>query len=146
MAVVSMHNVTPGVSPQRQVGQVFITAAQMLALHSTNVEVIPDPGDGRVIIVEEVLAYKPAGTAYGSVGSGDDLEFRYHNNTGQEIMDIETTGFLNQATEQRRVGRPAVTDSAPWATREVIVRLGAAVTTGDTGLHLKVFYHVLELA
>ena len=48
MAVVSMHNVTRGVSTQRQVGQVFISSAQMHALHSTNGEVIPDPGDGRV--------------------------------------------------------------------------------------------------
>ena len=87
-----------------------------------------------------VMAIKPAGTAFASISSSDDLEFRYTDVSGQEIMDVETTGFLDQATAQNRWAPVDDAGRNPVPGAPVVVRLPGAITTGDTDLKLRVYY------
>lgn len=144
MAVIGMGGLIDGVSPAKLATHVEITSTEILALHTTPVEVIPDPGDGWMVILDQVVARKPAGTAYGGVASDEDLEFRYTDASGTELMDIETTGFLDQANTQRRVAGVSQGDYIPTTSAPVVVSLPGAITTGDTSVFLDCYYRVLR--
>jgi hypothetical protein len=129
-----------------------ITSAQILALNATAISVIAAPGAGLAIIPIRMALYKPAGTAYAGVAAGEDLVLKYTNSSGAQCSGVvETTGFLDQTTAQTRmVGMPGSTgttagDYAPVANAAVMIHLlSGEIITGDTDLHLKVWYDIIS--
>lgn len=129
---------------------VTISVAQMLALNATPIEVIPAPGAGYALVLDRVIAYKAAGTAYAAVHTDDDIAFKYTDANGAALAEIEATGFLDQATAQTRFAtsyRAASAESsmAPTNTPIVAHMLNGEVTTGDSPLKLRLYYRILPL-
>lgn len=125
-----------------------VTSAQVLALFGTPITVLPAPGSGIASIIKGVYIYKPAGTAYAGIASGEDLVLKYTNAAGQQVTSvIETTGFLDQTTAQRRYAHPVATtgstagDITPVDNAAVVLHLLVGeITTGDSPLYVEVHY------
>lgn len=131
-----------------------ITSAQVLALFATPQSVVPAPGAGLAIVPSLVAIHKPAGTAYAGIATGEDLVLKYTNASGAQISSvIETTGFLDQTTAQTRVARFPVSTGAtagdvnPVANAAVVLHLLVGeITTGDSALHVRVWYDIIKTA
>lgn len=133
------------------IANVTITSAQLLALNATPITVIAAPGAGLFTIVRQWMAYKPAGTAYAGIASGEDISLKYTNGSGANLTPfLECTGFLDQTTAQvRYVGGYASIAGfngtiIPVANAAVVAHmLTGEITTGDTDLLLRIWYDVL---
>lgn len=72
-------------------------------LNATPFTILPAPGAGLAYILRSALVQMKYGSAaYDSVGSGDDLAFKYTNAAGATLITVETTGFLDQTSNQLR--------------------------------------------
>lgn len=133
---------------------VSIPSASVLALNATPFSIVPAQGAGIAIIPTRMAIRKPAGVAYAGVAVGEDLVLKYTNGSGAQVTGvIETTGFLDQATDQTRiVGDPGSTgatagDYAPVANAALVLHLlTGEVITGDQPLIVKVWWDVLKVA
>lgn len=129
-----------------------LTTAEVLALNATPIEVVAAPGAGKAVIVvqaEAMLDY--ATTAYDGVAAGEDLALRYTDGTGTILAQFETTGFLDQATDQVRVAGPQVpvadSNLTPVANAPVVAHMTTAeIATGDSPVKLRVRYRVVDTA
>ncbi len=83
-----------------------LTAAQTLALNSAPFTIIPAPGANKVILVDKVLFSLSAGTAFGGIAAGENLEVKYTDNSGVTAMVCETANFLDQTTLEQRIVYP----------------------------------------
>jgi hypothetical protein len=128
---------------------VTITSAELLALNATPKTILAAPGAGLANVLVDVVAYKAAGTAYGGIASGEDLSIKYTNSSGLEVAEIETTGFLDQATAQTRYAKSfnaasAISSITPVANAALIMMLlTGEITTGDSDLKLRVYYRTI---
>jgi hypothetical protein len=123
-----------------------ITSAQLLALNATPVELIPAPGAGNLIEFMSAAVDKPAGTAYAGIAGGEDLAIKYTNSSGAQVnTSLETTGFLDQTTEQTRLTRSIVTEYTPVVNAALVLHLlTGEITTGDSPLYVTVNYRVMK--
>lgn len=158
-SVVSVHGSLLGldkdgyqVGDRKGVATTTITSTQLLALNATAQSVVPALGAGLACVPYRVAIYKPAGTAYAGVASGEDLVLKYTNASGAQCSSvIETTGFLDQTTAQTRVaGFPGSTtttagDVTPVANSAVVLSLlSGEITTGDSPLYVRVWFDVID--
>lgn len=120
-----------------------ITSAQLLALFTTPISIIPAPASGYAIVINKFIARHAAGTAYSGIASGEDLVLKYTNASGAECSgQMETTGFLDQTTAQiRSVLGVAVTPVSAAAV--VLHLLSGNITTGDFDLEVLVDYNLI---
>lgn len=131
---------------------VTVTSAQLLALNATPVEIVPAPGSGKLAIFKRAFLYKPAGTAYAGIASGEDLVFKYTDASGVKVSSvIETTGFLDSASATRRlVGMPGAADGTtaadinPSSNAAIVLHLlSGEITTGTSVLYVNVWYDII---
>jgi hypothetical protein len=124
-----------------------VTTAQVLALNATEQTVVPAPGAGLAIIPRYFAIHKPAGAAYAGIAAGEDLQFKWTDDSGAVITAIvETTGFLDQTTAQTRTVYPVTTASATPANTPIVLHLlTGEITTGDSDLHVRTWYDVIEI-
>lgn len=128
---------------------VTITSAELLALFTTPKTILAAPGAGFANVIESIIAHKPAGTAYAGVATTEDLEIRYTNAAGLLVAQIETTGFLDQATAQTRYA-PAynaasgISSITPVENAAIVADLAVGnITTGNSDLKLRIFYRTI---
>ncbi len=130
--------------PEREHVTTIAGVAAIRALATTAVEVVPAPGSGKAIIPTALYAHIPAGTAFGGIAPGEDLMIRA---VGQTVVcgTIETTGFLDQATAQTRVGLP--NGARVWAGDNAALEITniGAITGGRGGLVIRVLYRIVDL-
>jgi hypothetical protein len=124
---------------------VSLSSAQILALNATPVTLIPAPGAGRVILVNDItMQMTRTGTAYSNGGA---LEFRYTDGSGAKVSaDIAaalvTTGGAGvayasvlgiEASITPVVNSPVVVDNA-----------SAAFITGTGTAKLSIAYRIAD--
>ncbi len=137
---------------QIAVVDVELTSAEVLALNATPIEIVAAPGAGKAIVVvqaEAMLDY--ATTQYDGVAAGEDLALRYTDGTGTILAQFETTGFLDQATDQVRVAGSQVPASGsnltPVENAAVVAHMTTGeIATGDSPVKLRVRYRVVDTA
>lgn len=130
---------------------VTIANAQVLTLNATPQTIIPAPGAALAIAVRRALIYKPAGTAFAGIAAGEDLVLKVTNAAGPQCTGVaETTGFLDQATDQSRIVHPpgstgaTAADYAPAANQPVVLHLLVGeVITGTSALKVRVWYDLI---
>lgn len=127
------------------VADAVITSAQLLALNATPRTVLAAPAAGKAIIPTLIEVYKPAGTAYAGIAAGEDLAFKYTDASGDILLTMETTGFLDQATAQTRVQLPVNTTIKPVAAAALVAHmLTGEITTGDSNLLIRTHYKLID--
>lgn len=139
-----------GVNRRREIKykKVVVTSAQLLALFTTPVTLVPAPTGDRALVLDRILIVKPAGTAYAGIASGEDLVVKYTDASGAEVsVDIETEGFLDQTTIQRRQGMPDAANQVLTKNAALVLHLLTGnITTGNSPLICHVWYsEVVEL-
>ena len=128
---------------------VTITSAELLALNATPKQILAAPGAAYANVLVDVVAYKAAGTAYAGIEAGEDLSIKYTNSSGLEVAEIETTGFLDQATAQLRYAKSfsaasGISSITPVANAALIMMLlSGEITTGNSDLKLRVYYRTI---
>ena len=130
-------------------GVITVSSAELLALFATPKTIVPAPGAGKILVFERALIHKPAGTAYSGIAAGEDLSFKYTDQSGTELSRVSSTGFLDQATAQERhaTGYRAASGLAgftPTANAAIVLGLLLGeITTGNSPLYVQVFYRLL---
>lgn len=150
MSVIEINNPITG-STTSIPRSALVTSAQLLAMFATPVSVIPSPGAGLAIVLESGTIHKPAGTAYGGIAVGEDLTFKYTDQAGLEVAQIETTGFLDQATAQTRTFKTfgaasLISSITPVANAAIVIALLAGeIITGTSALHVRLNYRIVPM-
>ena len=133
-----------------------IATEDVLTLFSSPIEVIPAPGAGRMILVDEIQLYLDHNTTDYVAAAGEDLSFEYHT-TANEIARIDSdNGFITAAEDSRLVIRPttydcdvATTLNGFNVTNDVnkAVMLSVVIgnlATGDSPLLYKIRYRIVD--
>lgn len=142
--------VGPTAAPRTFRKKVTITSAQLLALNATPQELVPAPGAGFALIFRGMQVQKPAGTAYAGIAAGEDLSVKYTDGSGAEQGECETTGFLDQTTDQIRFVKPyhaasGISSITPVANAALVLHLLVGeIITGDSDLNCEVLYDVVD--
>lgn len=133
------------ITPNNLTAEIELTASQILALHTTPVEIIAKPGQGKAIVVDEVVFHKDAGTAYTDVTT-EYFGVRYPS--GQLMVDMDVADFLDVTNEEIRVAGPKINYQDIWeplADTPIEVYLSGQVLTGNASVQMLVNYHLIDL-
>lgn len=145
------------ISPSTEVQQlrrIDITAASIKTLVATPAELVPAPGAGKIVIVDQISFMFFGGTEV-LTESSDDLLVEYNDGTGEPIVaTIETTGFLDQLTDQLMIAIPIVlagtVDLEANENKNVALLNSSGEFAGnasnDATLRVYVTYHVVDTA
>ena len=128
--------------------EVLISNAQLLALFATPISLVPAPGAGYALILEDAQVYHAAGT-----GATQDrvLKITYTDGSGTDLGAV-TTGFLNQATAQHRLiksyrATSTPSDINPTANAALVISaVTGEVTVADFTLKVRIRYRVVATA
>lgn len=133
-----------------------VTAAQVLALNGTPIQLVPAPGAGYAVIVDGYSVATPGGTAYTIGSTSDNIALKYTNGSGALAAAItNTTGFLDQTSAQLRYAGPlgglssaatTAEDFTPVANAPIVVQiLNANITAGNQPLNIQTFYKIIPV-
>lgn len=131
-----------------------ITTAQLLALNTTPITVVPAAPAGFANVFESAAVYLPYNSIVYTIAAGKDLSFRYTDGSGLQLGGVETTGFLDTAASAIRlslayriVSATAVSDITPVTAAPIVLHmLSGNVTAGNSDLHVKVYYTLMPTA
>lgn len=126
--------------------QKVITSAELLALYTTPITIVPAPASGLTNVLKEIKFSLSAGTAYDGVDAGENLVISYTNASGQVLMTVETDGFLTVAAGAKTINK-VVTNPLILTENAAIVAhiLSGNVATGTGDLTLDIEYDIVAL-
>jgi hypothetical protein len=127
---------------------VTITTGQLLALNATPKTLVAAPGAGYALVFEGAVLYMAYNSvAYNGVAAGEDFAFKYTGTSGSTVATVESTGFIDQATNQLRYARPAgaaINDCTPVDNAALVLHLlSGEIATGNSPLKVRVYYRVI---
>ncbi len=129
---------------------VTISSAELLALNAAPKQIIAAPGANKAIIVIDAQAFLDYNSAaYDGIAGGEDLVLAYTNGAGTALAKFETTGFLDQASDQMRVAAReapvAGTNLTPTANAALVAALLVGeIATGNSPLKIRVHYRIID--
>lgn len=123
-----------------------ISTGELLALNATPKTLISAPGAGIAIVPVDILLFLDYNSAaYAGITAGEDLAFRYTNGSGNIVATVETTGFLDQTSDQHRIYR-CYGEVTPTANAALVAHMTSGeITTGDSPLKVKIRYRLVTL-
>lgn len=126
-----------------------IAASAVRTLNATPVSLVAAPGSNKAIqLVSATLWLDYESAAYDSVGASDDLTIRYTNGSGALLATVETTGFMDQTSDQVRYVYPTTTAAFTPASNAALVlhcSTGEMYSAaGDSPLKYKVMYRIID--
>lgn len=126
--------------------EVTVSSAELLALFTTPKTIVPAPGPTAYIeFISATLWLDYNSAAYAGVDAGEDLVFKLQNAAGPEVsQQVETTGFLDQTSDQVRQCGPSGAYTPLLAQALVLHLLVGNVTTGNSPLKVRVLYRVRQ--
>lgn len=126
---------------------VVLSSAEILALHTTPIELVAAAGAGKAIALESAVFFLDYNTAaYAGVDAGDDINIRYTDGSGVIAGTLETTGFIDQTADTYAMVRPNNNSFIMPANASLVASLGGAIITGDSPIAVRVFYRLIELS
>lgn len=145
MATISVASV-----PRRPIysTQALIANSEVRTLNATPVTVVLAPGAGKYISVQRIhVQYIYATAAFDSVGSGDDLEFRYTDASGAKVAtNVETTGMLDQTAD--KYADVAGIDVIPVANAPIVAHIATGEVysaAGGGSLLVTTYYSIRDM-
>jgi hypothetical protein len=121
--------------------EVTIATADVKTLNASPVYPLIAPGSGKYILVEEVECFMEYNSTAYVVGATYDLSVEYE--TAGQILQFETTGFLDQTSNQTRVKKN--NSSVVGVNERLVIKiLNGELTTGDSDLKAKIHYKVRD--
>lgn len=118
---------------------VLLTSAQLLALNTTDVTLLPALNADKCYKLLNVSTYLNYGTAtYNSGGANIDLV-----NTSDTLCTIKTSQFVDVAADT--VGSINVDNAELVLGSRVSATIAQAITTGDGSLSIKLRYQILDI-
>lgn len=134
------------------VTKVTLTTAQVLALYTTPISLVATPGANKAIIfLDALILVDYVSAAYDGVDAAEDLIISYTDGSGEVVAEIETTGFIDQATDQLRYVTPSAgADGAnnayivPVSNAAMVISLLAGnIATGNSPIDIVIHYKVV---
>ncbi|MFH1158770.1 MAG: hypothetical protein V1721_07855 [Pseudomonadota bacterium] len=130
---------------------VHVSSAEILTLNATPVQLVAAPGANKFIMfLGAVLFLDYNSIAYAGIASGEDLYIKYANASGSGVCGCETTGFLDQASDQYRVSAPygPVTPGiVPQMNAALVLHLiTGEITTGNSPMGIRVYYRIVDIS
>lgn len=126
--------------------KIALSSAQILALNSTPVSLIPAPGAGKVIIVENIcLQMTTTATQYANGGA---LEFRYTNASGSKVTADIAAAVVTAAAGTSYTSVAGVTTSLTNVVNSAVVvnNATAPYITGNGTAILNIKYRVVTFS
>lgn len=126
-----------------QMAEVAITAAEMLALRATPKTLVAAPGAGYVLEFISATAIYDYSAVF--TETSDDLVVRFTDGSGAiASTTLDTTGFLDQTSDQIRTHKAISTDLTPVANSPLVLHNSGNGEFGGTGspVRYKVAYRV----
>ena len=130
----------------------MVTSTELLALNATPQNITDAPAVTEFIVFDGALIwYDWNAAAYAAIAAGEDLTITY-DGAGAEVGRCETTGFLDAVADEIRWVpplRPALATAAGVDGTALLGKcleiglLTAEITTGDSPLKIRTFYHVV---
>jgi len=125
---------------------VEISSAELLALNATPQTILKAPGANKAIVPLGAMFFLDYNSAaYAGIAAGEDLSFKYTNAAGAEVLQVEATGFLDQASDQLRYAQPSTSLLTPVANAAIVLHmLVGEITTGNSPLRVRFYYRVVK--
>ena len=129
-----------------------LTNAQLEALFTTPITLVAAPFTGSLLIFCGALVRCPANLDAQTVPGNAELAISYTNAVGLKVGQAETTGFLDQVTEQVRWinayrAASAISSITPVTASPLVLHaLDSNYSAGVAILHVRTFYRVLPTA
>jgi hypothetical protein len=123
-----------------------LTAAQVLALHTTPIDLIPQPAAGYWIEplgLDLFLDYGAA--AYAAIAGTDYFHLKYTDGSGATLTQAIDPSSFGTATADAYLHIAPASSYAPLRAK-VVASLAGAWTTGDSPIGVTVLYRVRKLA
>jgi hypothetical protein len=135
-----------------QVAEVSLTNAEIKALRATPKTLVAAPGAGKALVFHLATLLLDAGTN-ALTESADNLAVKYENGSGDAVSDtIETTGFIDQTTDQLTIAvaikdpivAKAVCENKPLVLHNTGDGEIAGNAANDATLRVKVWYSTVN--
>lgn len=129
---------------------VVISTAELLALNTTPKTIVAAPGAGLAIVpaspLAAILHLDFNSAAYDGIAAGEDLSFKYTDESGTQLFTVEATGFLDEAADAVRYAADP-TLVTPEADEPVVLHmLTGNIATGNSPLRVRFYYRIVPTA
>lgn len=126
------------------VKKVHLTSAQILALYSTPITLVPAPGAGYAVIIERIVGKATYSTA--AYTGSNNLEFRYTNGSGAKVATDVEEAFINVASGTLLTSVAGLeAEFAPVANAAVVVCVPSQNPAAGSGvIDLTVMYRLVK--
>lgn len=121
---------------------VTLSAAQVLALGSTAITIVPAPGAGKYVEVVRVEMFLDYNSAAYTGAAGKDVSIE-HSSGGTPLVSIGCSGLMDQTSDQRRCMNHATDHDIVMNEAVVVKTLNGNLAAGNSPFKIRVDYRLI---